>query len=415
MTASIITIGTEILIGQIVDTNSAFIGKRLTEIGITVEAIHSIPDEKTIIFKTLENCNSEIVLITGGLGPTQDDITKKTLAEFFNTELILNNNVLQHITHLFEKVLGRKMNEKNVQQAYVPSNAKILHNKAGTAPGMWFEENSKVYISLPGVPFEMKNLMTDFVLLKLQQQFSLPFILQKHLLLINIPESELAILLEDWENSLPENVSVAYLPKAARIRMRLTIEGKNKQKIEEQLQAQINILKPIIAPYLQSEKGEIVEELLQQKFIEKSLTLSTAESCTGGNISHQITKISGSSAYYIGGMITYATRIKEQFLHIFHDLIENETVVSEAVAKAMAEGIKIQFNTDFGLAITGVAGPNLGEDKNEVGTAYIAVANKDKTFTKKIFYPNLQREDFIEIATLKSLDFLYDCVQKTDL
>lgn len=410
MTASIITIGTEILTGQIVDTNSAFIGQKLTEIGINVQSIQSIPDDKQTILNTLQGCSADIIIITGGLGPTQDDITKKTLATFFNTELVLNNKVLEHITHLFEKVLGRKMNEKNVQQAYVPSNAKILHNKAGTAPGMWFEENNKIYISLPGVPFEMKNLMTDFVLPKLQQQFSLPFILQKHLLLINIPESELAILLEDWENSLPENVSVAYLPKAARIRMRLTIEGTDKQEIEEVLQTQINTLKPIIAPYLQSEKGEALEALLQQKFIEKSITLSTAESCTGGNIAHQITTISGSSAYFVGGMITYATRIKEQFLHISHNLIENETVVSEAVANAMAEGIRKQFNTDFGLAITGVAGPNLGEDKNEVGTAYIAIANKDKTWTKKIFYPNLQRQDFIEIATLKALDFLYECV-----
>ncbi len=410
MSASIITIGTEILIGQIVDTNSAFIGQKLTEIGINVQSIQSIPDDKQTILNTLQFCNADIIIITGGLGPTQDDITKKTLAEFFNTELVLNNNVLQHITHLFEKILGRKMNEKNVQQAYVPSNAKILHNKAGTAPGMWFEENNKIYISLPGVPFEMKNLMNDFVLPKLQEQFSLPFIIQKHLLLVNIPESELAILLEDWENNLPENISVAYLPKAARIRMRLTIEGNDKPKIEEELQTQINKLKLIIAPYLQSEKGEILEELLQQKFIAKSITLSTAESCTGGNIAHQITKISGSSAYYIGGLITYATRIKEQFLHISHELIENETVVSEAVAKAMAEGIRKQFSTDYGLAITGVAGPNLGEDKNEIGTAYIAVANKDNTWIKKIFYPNLQRQDFIEIATLKALDFLYECV-----
>jgi len=406
MNAHIITIGDEILIGQIIDSNSAYIGQKFTEIGIKVEKISSISDNRNAIINTFSETEAKINIITGGLGPTKDDITKQCISEFFNSELVENKEVLQNIIHLIENIFKRKMNDLNVQQSYIPKIATPLMNKVGTAPGIWIEKGDKIFIFLPGVPFEMKKLMTDEVLPKLKSIFKLPYIVQKHLLLLNIPESELAILLSDWENKLPSNISLAYLPQGARIKLRLTAKGNNREELEKILHENIESLKPIISKNLYSISGEKIEELIGKKLLKNQLTLSTAESCTGGNIAKIITSVSGSSQYFIGSIVSYSTRIKEEFLHVSAKNIATYSVVSEEVAKEMATGIQKNFKTDLALSVTGVAGPNKGEDQKEIGNAWIALAVKDKIYSKHIFIPNLQRNDFIENISLKALDFL---------
>ena len=406
MNAHIITIGDEILIGQIIDSNSAYIGQKFTEIGIKVEKISSISDNRNAIINTFSETEAKINIITGGLGPTKDDITKQCISEFFNSELVENKEVLQNIIHLIENIFKRKMNDLNVQQSYIPKIATPLMNKVGTAPGIWIEKGDKIFIFLPGVPFEMKKLMTDEVLPKLKSIFKLPYIVQKHLLLLNIPESELAILLSDWENKLPSNISLAYLPQGARIKLRLSAKGNNREELEKILHENIESLKPIISKNLYSISGEKIEELIGKKLLKNQLTLSTAESCTGGNIAKIITSVSGSSQYFIGSIVSYSTRIKEEFLHVSAKNIATYSVVSEEVAKEMATGIQKNFKTDLALSVTGVAGPNKGEDQKEIGNAWIALAVKDKIYSKHIFIPNLQRNDFIENISLKALDFL---------
>lgn len=407
MRAHIITIGNEILIGQIIDTNSAFIGQKLTEIGIAVHQISSISDDATHITKTLEQNQCEIVIITGGLGPTKDDITKKTLASFFGCDLVHNPVLLSHIQHLFANVYKRDMNALNQEQALVPSCAKILFNTIGTASGMWFEKEGIIYVSLPGVPFEMKKLFTEEVLPKIQRKFTLPFILQRNILVINTPESTLSAMLDDWEDDLPKHFSLAYLPNSGRIRLRLMAKGTDKALLEQELQERISSLQTILGTKIQSIQGETLEQLLAQKLVQQRLTLSVAESCTGGKISALLTKHSGASQFYKGGITSYATEIKQQFLHVSVETIQNHTVVSEEVALEMACGIATEFNTDIGLAITGVAGPNLGEDGKDVGTFCVAMCWNGTSIAKTYFIPNIPREDFIEIAAKRAIDFLY--------
>lgn len=407
MKAHIITIGNEILIGQIIDSNSAFIGQQLTEIGVEVHQISSISDDAAHITQTLQQNTAEIVILTGGLGPTKDDITKKTLAQFFDCDLIQNESLLEHIQHLFKEVYKREMNALNQEQALVPSCATVLFNTIGTASGMWFEKNNILYISLPGVPFEMKKLLTEEVLPRIQKQFQLPYIIQRNVLVINTPESTLSAILNDWEDALPKHFSLAYLPSNGRIRLRLMAKAGNKVMLEEEMHQQLSSLQEILGNKIQSIQGESIEQLMGKILVEKNHTLAVAESCTGGKISSLITQISGASQYYKGAITSYATEAKTNLLHVSTETIHLHTVVSEEVAREMAQGVSEQLQTTIGLSITGVAGPNKGEDGKEVGTFCVAIHTDGNTHSKTFFIPNIPREDFIEIAAKRAIDFLY--------
>lgn len=406
MKAEIITIGDEILIGQTVDTNSAWIANKLNVIGVDIIKIVSISDKKDEITKALDNAkqNADLILITGGLGPTNDDITKKTLANYYGVKLVQNKEVLKHVEQF---VIKRKahMNERNIRQAEVPENCTILHNKIGTAPGMLFNDNDKIVISMPGVPFEMKELMNNHVIPLLKEKENSLNIIHKIVLTQGISESKLAEILEDWESSLPEELSLAYLPSPGIIKLRLTAKGTNKQKLENILEDQISKLGKIIPKLICGYDLEKLEELVGKLLIDKGKTLSTAESCTGGNIAHIITSIPGSSDYFKGSVVAYSNEIKQNILSVSKSNLDNYGAVSKQVVEEMALSIKKLFKTDFAIAISGIAGPSGGTLNKPVGTTWIAVADNDKLITKKYIFGD-QRGRNIQRASLTALNLL---------
>ncbi len=411
MLAHIITIGDELLIGQVVDTNSAFIAKSLNSIGIQVHQISSIQDQKEAIIDTLRLATeqADIVIITGGLGPTKDDITKKTLAEYFDDELVLHQESFDNMKRLFD-ARNYPISDVNRAQADIPSKATPIINLFGTASAMYFQEKGKHIFSLPGVPFEMKHLMEEKIIPLLKTSLNLPYIINQTIITQGIGESFLADIIEDWELNLPDYIKLAYLPSASRVRLRLSGKHDDYTLLKNEIEQQVSVLMTLIPDYIVSTKGEEIEEVFGRQLEEKKLTLASAESCTGGKIAHKITSVSGSSAYYKGTIVSYATEVKKQVLQIPEEVIENYTVVSEEVALLMAQHVKELLQTDIGIATTGVAGPKKGEDGNEVGTVFIAVVTPSQSLVKQYNFATLERTQFIERVSHLALQLTYQLV-----
>ncbi|MFT5925820.1 MAG: nicotinamide-nucleotide amidase [Rubritalea sp.] len=408
MKATIITIGDEILIGQIVDTNSAWMAQELNKIGVYVYEIISISDSRDHILSAFAKAESQsdIVLITGGLGPTKDDITKKTICDYLNDELVLNQEVLDHVTQLFAKYIKDAMVAMNKAQAMVPSRAEIIKNNFGTAPGMWLVHNEVIFVSMPGVPFEMKEIMRGGVLPKIKAIPGLPFIHHRTILTAGQGESTIATRIEQWENDLPKHIKLAYLPSLGTVRLRLSSRGMDKGFIEKTVDDQIRLLLKLIEDIIVGESNE--ESLVDQisrLFKEQGKTLATAESCTGGKIANLITEIPGASEFFKGSTITYATDSKVAILGIDPSLIEQYSVVSTEVAEAMAVAAKKKFKSDYAVATTGNAGPSKGDSDANVGTVYIGIATENESFALKFMMGN-HRERVIQKTVNKSFELL---------
>ncbi|CAI8178146.1 MAG: Nicotinamide-nucleotide amidohydrolase PncC [Formosa sp. Hel1_33_131] len=386
MKAEIITIGDEILIGQIVDTNSAFIATELNKIGVSVYQITSVQDDKTHILKAFEAAEKQvdIVIITGGLGPTKDDITKTTLAQYFDDTLVYDEAVLKNIKYLWEHFVKQPLLQVNIDQSLVLSKATALMNKSGSAPGMWLEKNNTIFISLPGVPYEMKGLMNDEVLPRISEKFDRPFILHKTLLTYGLGESVIADRIKDWEAALPESIKLAYLPNLGRVRLRLSSTGFDKAAITAGVDAQVSALLPLINDvFVGFEEQSSIEQIIGNQLVKHGKTLAVAESCTGGKIAENITAHPGASAYFKGGLVAYSTAIKIDVLKVDSELIASNSVVSLEVAEAMAQNVKTLFNSDYGIATTGNAGPSKGDSDEEIGTVCIAIATPDGVFSQQ--------------------------------
>ncbi|MFD1064065.1 competence/damage-inducible protein A [Winogradskyella litorisediminis] len=408
MNAEIITIGDEILIGQIVDTNSAFLGKELNKIGVSVYQITSIQDEKSHILKALKEAeeNADIIIITGGLGPTKDDITKHTLCEYFNDTLIENEEVLAHVENIFKKYIKRPILESNRTQALVPSQCTVLKNEYGTAPGMLFNKNGKIFVSLPGVPYEMKSLIKNEVLPYLQKQFNFPFIQHKTLLTYGLGESVIAERIESFEDTLPDFIKLAYLPSLGRVRLRLSGKLNDKAKLEAEIEKQVQALKPLVSDiFVGFEEDLSLEALIGKQLTEMGKTLSIAESCTGGSISQAITANAGASKYFKGSVVSYASESKIKILGVSKEDIKTHSVVSEEVAKSMAKGVLKLYDTDYAISTTGNAGPSKGDADADVGTVWIGIATKDSVFAEVFNFSN-QREKTIAKAKNKAFEML---------
>ncbi|MCH1431780.1 MAG: competence/damage-inducible protein A [Flavobacteriaceae bacterium] len=409
MKAELITIGDEILIGQIVNTNSVFLAKVLNKIGIEIAKITSISDERTAITKALDASSerAELVILTGGLGPTKDDITKHTLCSYFNDTLVENKEILAHIEEIFEKYVTTPINDQNRQQALLPSKAKILKNQHGTASGMWFEKEGQVIISLPGVPFEMKALMTHEVLPALKDHFSRPFIIHKTVLTYGLGESAIAQRIEGWENALPQDIKLAYLPNLGRVRLRLSGKGEVEAELEQRIDSEIEKLLPLIKDiFVGFEDTSSFEEQIQTQFIDQQQTLAVAESCTGGEIAARLTKIPGASAYFKGGAVVYHTQSKSEVLGVSEEIIRKHTVVSQEVAEAMAVQVRNKFGASVGLATTGNAGPSKGDSDAEVGTVWIAIATKERVLSEQFLFGK-HRQRVVGKAVNKALEMVY--------
>jgi nicotinamide-nucleotide amidase len=413
--ATLLTIGDEILIGQIVDTNSAFIAKQLNKIGIQVEEILSVQDEMIHIIEAFQRgiSKSNIIIVTGGLGPTKDDKTKAALCQFLNCELVREEKVIENIIQLFEaRGYTKELNNLNQEQALIPEKSTFIQNKYGTAPCLWTDFEDKIIINLPGVPFEMKGLVLDDIIPRLKNKFDADVIAHRDILVTGIPESDLAILLEDWENQLPDYIHLAYLPNRTSIDLRFTTTGIDEVSLRESIQQEINKFKVVAGQYLISENSGKAQRVLGDILKQNNLTISTTESCTGGNIASLITSISGSSSYFNGSVVAYAASVKTSVLGVNADDIDKFTVVSEQVAEQMSKGVRAILNTDIAISTTGVAGPNKGEDGKDVGTAWVAVTNGEKTITRSYFYPYMDREDFIKTVSNNALNLAIQFIQK---
>lgn len=408
MNAEIITIGDEILIGQIVDTNSQWIGTELNKIGVSVYQITSIQDEKQHILNALKEAQErvDIVIITGGLGPTKDDITKKTIAEYFNdTEFVEYPEVVAHIKALFKKI-NHPFKEIQKYQAQLPSKAIYLKNELGTAPGMWFYENETVFVSLPGVPYEMKGLMISQVLPKIQQQFKLPFISHKTIMTYGQGESLVAERIENFENKLPIHIKLAYLPSFGKVRLRLSGKGINKEILEKELLEKVTEIQNLIPDIIVGlEDGYSIEKRVGALLTQQNKTLATAESLTGGRIASSLVSIAGASSYFKGSFITYSAETKKSMLNVLESTIKTFSVVSKEVVEEMAISAREKLNTDFAIAVTGNAGPTTDKTDKSVGDVFIALATKTSVFVEKFNFGQ-PREKVINRTVNKSLEML---------
>lgn len=408
MQAEIITIGDEILIGQVIDTNSAFIGKALNSIGISVYQITSIQDEKAHILKAIAEAeiNADVIIITGGLGPTKDDITKHTICEYFNDTLVRDVSVTQNIERLWRDYVKKPIQQVNLDQALIPSKATVLMNTVGSAPGMWIEKDSKTFVSMPGVPFEMKLLMEHEVLPKLKTKYKRPYILHKTLLTYGMGESMLAAKIEKWEDNLPNYIKLAYLPNLGKVRLRLSAKGFDAQAIETEMEKQIQTVLPLIEDvFVGFEDDGDLEVLIAKQLVKLNKTLSVVESCTGGKLAETFTKNSGASAYFNGALVTYATQSKIDVLGVSESLIKEHSVVSAQVAEAMAQNCRKLYNTDYAIATTGNAGPTKGDADVAVGTVFIAIATKKQVYSQEFSLGN-NRTRVINKAINKALELL---------
>ncbi|KAB1065702.1 competence/damage-inducible protein A [Salibacter halophilus] len=407
MFAEIITIGDEILIGQVIDSNSAWIAKQLNALGIRVRQITSISDDKEHIFNAMNEArkNADLIIMTGGLGPTRDDITKRTFADYFNDELIMNDRILKGVEDYFASK-GKEMLDVNKYQALVPSRSKPVQNKNGTAPATWMEDNGQVFISLPGVPYEMKAMMNDPLLKWIKQYFNTPFVYHRTVLTQGMGESRIMGLISKWEDSLEEhNIKLAYLPSPGMVRLRLSATGDNQNRITTAVDKKVKELENLIGDIIFGYGEDTLEGVVGKLLREKGKTLSTAESCTGGYIAHLITSISGSSDYFQGSIVSYSNEVKQNTLGVSSSDIETHGAVSEEVVRQMAEGARKTMRTDFAVATSGVAGPNGGSDQKPVGTVWIAVSSKSGTIAKKYTFGN-NRERNIRQSALAALNML---------
>ncbi|WP_055448833.1 CinA family nicotinamide mononucleotide deamidase-related protein [Lacinutrix mariniflava] len=408
MQAEIITIGDEILIGQIVDTNSAFIGKALNSIGVSVYQITSIQDDKEHILKALAEAeaNADIIIVTGGLGPTKDDITKHTICDYFNDTLVRNDSVTENIKKLWREHVKQPIQQVNLDQAFMPSKAKVLMNLVGSAPGMWIEKDDKVFVSMPGVPFEMKALMEEEVLPKLKIKYKRPFILHRTLLTYGMGESRLATRIESFEDHLPKHIKLAYLPNLGKVRLRLSGKGFDEEVLKNEIEGQIKSVLPLIEDvFVGFEEDGDIEVLIAKQLTKNSKTLAIVESCTGGKLAEIFTQHAGASSFFKGGMITYATQTKIDILGVSEALINEHSVVSKEVAEAMAVQCRLLYKSDYAISTTGTAGPTKGDSNAEVGTVFIALATKEGVFSKKYDLGN-NRTRVINKAVNKALEQL---------
>ncbi len=414
MKAAIITIGDEILIGQIIDTNSSYIAKALDKIGIATYEMLSISDDKNHILKTLHEVqnNFDVVLITGGLGPTKDDITKKTFCDYFDDVLVQNDAVLAQVKSIIEGFYKKPITQLNIEQALVPSKAKVLFNAMGTAPGMLMAHQNTVFISLPGVPYEMKYLIDNEVIPYLVEKFERPYIVHKTLMTYGRGESLIAEQIEDWETNLPSFIKLAYLPSPGKVRLRLTARGTDEAVLIDSVLNEIEKLKPLIGDIILGyDEDETIEVVLARLLSEKQLTLATAESCTGGKIAQLISAVPGASACFKGGIVAYSNQIKIEVLKVNSDTIRQFSVVSHEVAKEMALNCRSIFNTDYAIATTGNAGPTKGNSEAEIGTVFIAIATPNEVFVEEFNFGQ-PREKVIDRAVNKALEWLYKEISK---
>ncbi|SNC64169.1 competence/damage-inducible protein cinA [Hymenobacter gelipurpurascens] len=381
------TIGDELLYGQVIDTNSAFMGQELGKLGLRVRQITSVSDRADEIVAALDLARqrADVILMTGGLGPTKDDLTKHVLARYFGAELVMHEPTLQHVEGIFARY-KRPMLEVNRQQAMVPANCTVLHNALGTAPGMWFEDQGTVFVSMPGVPFEMKGLMKDEVLPRLQQHFQTPPI--EHLVVqtVGLGESYLAEKIADWENALPENFKLAYLPSLGGVRLRLSGYADGQPDLRGRMEA--------LLPALREQLGEVIfavgeiplEQAVGQLLQERGLTVGTAESCTGGYVAYRLTSVAGSSAYFRGSVVAYSNEVKVQQLGVKPETLQAHGAVSEATVREMAEGLRQHLGVDVAIATSGIAGPDGGTATKPVGTICIAYADKHQTVSRQFSF-----------------------------
>jgi nicotinamide-nucleotide amidase len=414
MKAAIITIGDEILIGQIIDTNSSYIAKALDKIGIATYEMLSISDDKNHILKTLREVqnNFDVVIITGGLGPTKDDITKKTFCEYFDDVLVQNDAVLDQVKSIIEGIYKKPITQLNIEQALVPSKSKVLFNKMGTAPGMLMEHQNTVFISLPGVPYEMKYLIDNEVISYLVEKFERPYIVHKTLMTYGRGESLIAEQIEDWETNLPSFIKLAYLPSPGKVRLRLTARGTDEAVLLDSVLIEIEKLKPLIGDIIVGyDEEETIEVVLSRALSERHLTLATAESCTGGKIAQLISAVPGASACFNGGIVAYSNQIKIDVLKVNSDTIRQFSVVSKEVAKEMALNCRSIFNTDYAIATTGNAGPTKGNSEAEIGIVFIAIATPNEVFVEEFNFGQ-PREKVIDRAVNKALEWLNKEISK---
>lgn len=408
MNAYLINIGDELLIGQVVNTNASWIAAELEKNNIHVAHIVTISDDFNDITQTLTEAlaRAEIVIITGGLGPTKDDITKTALCDYFGMHLVMHEPSLTNVVDYFT-ARGLQVSAVNQKQGLVPDGCEPLVNKVGTAPGMWFERDGKVVVSLPGVPFEMQWLMHEYVLPKLQQRLGTEAILHKTVLTCGIGESFLADIIEEWEMALPDNFRLAYLPEAGKVRLRLSAHGEDKALLQRQMNEQIAKLVPFIDTYIYGYDDDTFATVVGKLLIERSETIATAESCSGGHLGHRITEVAGASTYYLGGVIAYANHIKEELLGVHKDTLEHYGAVSAQTAEEMAKGCRRLFQTDYAIATTGISGPTGGTDEKPLGTVWIAIASKNEVISKKYLFRTTRTQHQERTVNQALFDFWY--------
>lgn len=406
--AVLITIGDEILSGNTVDTNSNFIATELKNIGIQVSQILTISDQIETIKTALEAAFKvgDLIITTGGLGPTRDDKTKKAIAEFFNDEIALDDATFSHLKSYMERRGRLEILERNREQAFVPTKSTVFQNQYGTAPCMMMEQDGKLLFSLPGVPYEVKPLIKDQIIPYLQEKFSLSYISTRIVSVVGIPESILADIIEKWELALPSNIALSYLPVGTRVKLRLTATGEQEALLQEQLEEEIQKLLPLIKDHVIATSEDKIEKIMAEILTERKMTISTAESCTGGELARMITSTPGSSQYFLGGIVPYATEKKIEILKVNKETVDEFTVVSEQVAAEMAEGCQKLFQTDIALSTTGVAGPGKGEDGNDTGTVFYTIRIHDREITSKLYMPHLDRLDFMHFVSQKIIQDL---------
>lgn len=409
--ASIITIGDELLIGQTIDTNSAWMAQELNKIGVWVKRRVAVGDTREDIWQALdeEAASSHIILITGGLGPTADDITKPLLCDYFGGKMVVNEMVLDHVTAIFRK-LNRPIIERNMKQAEVPDVCEVLMNKRGTAPGMLFRRGDRIYISMPGVPHEMKGIMTGSVLPLIQQEFTLPFILHRTLLTAGVGESFIAEKINQWEMALPAHIKLAYLPNYGMVRLRLTATGTQKELVEEELDSQFAQLQNEVREFMVVNEDIPLEKALGQLLLSRKKTMATAESCSGGYIAHLLTAIPGSSEYFKGTVVAYAYDVKEDILGVQHTTLEQKGAVSEETVTEMLEGLLRKTTADYGIATSGVMGPGGGTDDKPVGTVWVAVGSREKMIAKKLYF-RFDRLRNIELTAANAMLMLFQFIE----
>ncbi|MEY4384696.1 MAG: Nicotinamide-nucleotide amidase [Bacteroidota bacterium] len=404
--AEIITIGDEILYGQILDTNTHWISQELDKIGIKTVRKSSVGDVKEEIVRIFDEAQTraDIVFITGGLGPTKDDLTKKIMADYFGATLELHPQALEDVTVFFQN-RGRELTEINRSQAFLPSNCTFIRNIQGTAPAMWFEERGVVWVSMPGVPYEMKGIMQQEVLPRVIKHFETPVIVHKVIKTVGIGESYLSDLIQDWENALPEHIKLAYLPSLGIVKLRLTGFGTDESLLKKDIEHCYQNLLPIAGQFIFGFENDELESVLGELLKQKNATVSVAESCTGGYLGHKFTSIAGSSAYFLGGVLAYSNEIKINLLQVSSSVLANQGAVSEACIQQMAQGVRQLTGSTYGLATSGIAGPDGGTKDKPVGTVWIAVATPTEIFTQKLTLGGSRLQN-IEMSTITCLNLL---------